>query len=138
MKTILFLLLIISFASCTCNLPEKKQETQTYISLAESKLGGHTEYVFNSSKNYVLCVSQAKATVTGPIPPLNFLVYDVENSKLLYERHIAAGTVAWKSNTLLEISETPGIIGNESNDEDHHYIYDLELEQRIILNLNKE
>ena len=131
MKTILFLLLIFSFVSCTCNLPEIKQEKQTYTSIVESKLGADTEYIFNSSKNYILCVSQAKPTAADPMPPLNFLVYDVENSKLLYERHITAGTVAWKSNTLLEISETPGIIGNESNDEDHHYIYDLELEQRI-------
>lgn len=131
MKTILFLLMFLSIASCTCNLPEKNQAKQTYKSVAESKLGVGTEYIFNSSKNYVLCVSQAKPTAADPMPPLNFLVYDVGNSKLLYERHIAAGTVAWKSNTLLEISETPGIIGNESNDQDHHYIYDLELEQRI-------
>ena len=138
MKTILFLLMIFSFASCTCSLPEKKQEKRTYKSIVESKLGAETEYIFNSSKNYMLCVSQAKPTVADPMPPLNFLVYDIGNSKLLYERHIAAGTVAWKSNTLLEISETAGIIGNESNDEDYHYFYDLELEQRIILNLNRE
>ena len=104
----------------------------SYRVIAKQKYESNIRYDFNPAKTVVLCIKQAKSSAKHVYPPLAFFIYDLKNSKVLFEDALPNGEVKWVNNTQIAVHTIPGIVrvdakgGTESG-----YIYDIKSAKKI-------
>ncbi len=147
---LLFCSILIFFIACSSgpktppktsqNLPTSTTQafdsmpSEPYKNLATQKYGQNVSYVYNQSKTCVLCLKTAqnlsqKGTYQNRA---YFFLYDLENDRILLEESLENATVRWFNDHQLQVSITPGIVkGNEEENDELGYIYDLKLQKKI-------
>jgi hypothetical protein len=119
----------------SCGPSSQKADLQKnekdYKSIAEAKYKKNITYVFNSSKNKVLCLHQTRSTASFPQSRLQFFVYDLEKNETVYEDELNGGSVAWLNDQQLEIQLSPEMVIGDEPPENFKYVYDLEKKKKI-------
>lgn len=138
MRNILILFLsIISFA-CSSH-PEKSsmKKLSGYKETAASQFGENTEFLFNSDSTFVVIINQAKRTNLDPAPVIKYIIFDLNQDKIVFKDSLAKASIKWKTNSLVEILITPGIIPKAGIEFNTGYSYDITTqEKKMIINPN--
>jgi len=127
------------FACCTLMITScssAKQETPSsdgdaYKKIASEKFGSGVDYLFNSSKTYVVCLKKSKPTSDLPQSKIDFLVFDLGKEEIIYENKLEGGEIRWMDNEKIEVKITPGIVSGDENPNEFIRIYDVKLKTRI-------
>jgi len=119
-----------------CSASQKTFTEQEVIlkKFSIEKYGATFHLIYNTEKSYSVVVKQEKATVQNPSPVLQFFIFDLEKEKIVFEDNLAGGKINWKSNDLVEIIVTPGIISTEDNNKIYGYIYNVKLKTKTDIN----
>lgn len=123
-----YLILLLFLVACQ---PAKKNLTSNqqvnHRVLIEERLGGEYEYVANDDDNYWLCTKVYKLQ-PGQV---DFLVYDLTNQKIIYQKKLENGTVGWETATTLIIKEGKGNRTKDYPDGYRTYYFDIEAGKKI-------
>ena len=132
MKNIsLITLVLLSAVLFNCkNSKEVADKTVDYKALATEKLGEKVAFIPNEDNSMVLCSSQQSSPKLGP-SGVKFFVFDNNSNTIVYEENIGRGTVAWYSNTQLEMYYTPGTMRQDQTRDDFISVYDLIKKEKI-------
>ncbi len=104
----------------------------SYRILAKQRYESNIHYDFNPAKTVVLCIKQAKSSAKHVYPPLAFFVYDLKNSKILFEDALRNGEVKWVNNNQIAVHTIPGIVQvDEKGGAGSGYIYDIKSAKKI-------
>lgn len=122
------MLLVCFIVACQ---PAKKNlatDQEEYYKLQiEETLGGKPEYLPSEKGNYLLCKRVDKSNANQ----IDFLIYDLLNGEILYQKRLIAGNVEWEDSRRVKIVQT---LGNRTKDYPEGfrtYYYDAR-EKRII------
>lgn len=130
-----FSTVFIFFSFCCCSKTTKTTlpETSSYKKLAKEKFGENFAYRFNHDSTYVLCLKQSKLTQKEIFQPLEYFIYDLRNSEMVFEDKLPNGNANWLNPYQVQISWIPGIVTKDekANEKLTGYIYDLKLRKKI-------
>ena len=105
-----------------------------YRQLAEKRLQGQIEYLWNDSRSHVLCVSRDKtvsreAAMHSPTP---FLIFDARESNVIFEDRPIKATIKWASDKIVHVSLSPGMVrgDEENNPGEYGYYFDIRTRQK--------
>jgi len=107
--------LLIGVLSCSSVEKDvKKNEVdsaniKTLKKVAEEKYQNNFKIVYNTNKDFALCIHKNKSNVPGP-ESINYFVYDLSKDKITYEGNIPQGNISWESDYMIRLEEIPGII----------------------------
>lgn len=121
------------FCSGTKTDSQPVSEKEKYRRVAKTKFGDRVEYLFNQSKNFVICFKKEKPTPQIPQNRLSFFVYNLETDEIIFEDTLTDGEVSWKSNTQFRVRTTPGMltVDPEYNQKLTGYVFDVTLKRKI-------
>ncbi len=128
---------ILSCSSSKQTSPRNNQiqtiSTKTYQVIAEEKYEGRVDFLFNSSKTYVLCINEEKETSNPGFSPLKFFVYDLKAERVIFEDMPGRANIKWISPDNFEVDVVPGIVrgDEEANSASPGYVYDCKLQKKI-------
>lgn len=109
-----------------CQVTQKTQaavESTAYLQIAQDKLGENLKYAKSENGRYVLC--QTVQSSNPDNQSFKFLVYDMQDEKIVMEKSVSRGYVQWLSNTEVEIFSTPGTMRNDQSRDDFTMVYDV-------------
>jgi len=125
------LLLVISFiGACTQKTRPITAEKETIPiedqlqQIATEHFGEKYRIQYNTSKSFASISKETKTRKNEIFPTLSFLVYDIQQKKILHQEVVARAQLKWASDTTLEISVTPGMV-DDSGDTKAGFIYDV-------------
>ncbi len=84
---------------------------------------------YNTSKSFASISKETKTRKNEIFPTLSFLVYDIQQKKILHQEVVARAQLKWISDTALEIAVTPGMV-DDSGDTKAGFIFDLTTGQK--------
>jgi len=126
-----FLVLIFIMCRSTAKNENLQINETNYKSIAEAKYKNNIEYVFNPSKNKVLCIHKTKSTPNFPQSKVEFFVFDLNENEIIYEDDLNGGSIKWFNDQQLEILLSPEVVTGDESPESFKYIYDLEKKKKI-------
>lgn len=125
------LLLSISFlGACTQKVRPLTEEKETIPieeqlqQIAIQHFGEKYRIEYNTSKSFASISKETKTRKNEIFPTLSFLVYDIQQKKILHQEVVARAQLRWMSDTALEIAVTPGMV-DDSGDTKAGFIYDV-------------
>ncbi len=101
-------------------------------SVAIEKYSENFSLVYNSTKEYVICINKSKTKIpnTGIT---NYFVYDIKHNSLIEENKIINGTISWYSDFEIKVLETPGMIQKNMSQE-NGYIFNIKTNSKTKIN----
>jgi len=115
-KNILLLfVLLIGVLSCSSVEKDVKENEVDIVNIeklkkiAEEKYQNNFKIVYNTNKDFALCIHKNKSNIPGP-ESINYFVYDLSKNKITYEGNIPQGSISWESDYKIRMEEIPGII----------------------------
>lgn len=120
----LALLFLYLFPACSSNDSVDKT-SESVNSLAESKFGKNYELVYNNSGDYVICINKDEEAQPVPNQPFEFFVYDLSKSESIWKDFINLGDVEWESNYVIRVTNYPGIVKNNEDNQSKSYHLDV-------------
>jgi len=130
--------ILVVYTVISCNVLNNNENNSviienqklTYTEIAKQKYGSETQFLKNSTNNFILCFKREKKTAANPNPILRFFIFSEKEQKIIYEANEIGGEVKWLNDKQVEITFVPGIV--KSNEKPpFHYIYDVEQKKRI-------
>lgn len=110
--------------SCSVTSKTKAvQESTAYITVAKEKLGDEVKFAFNKDRSYVLC--QTEPADNPDNPSFSFLVFSMEDEKVVLEQNVRSGSVKWLSDMEIEVFSTPGFMRNDQSRDDFTQVYNV-------------
>ncbi|MGB2867687.1 MAG: hypothetical protein WBD36_04505 [Bacteroidota bacterium] len=106
-------LILLALLSCTSSNEVTQANTspsELYRVKAVEKFREGIRYSFNASRTFVLCLKQAKPSRETPQQLVAFFIYDTAADSVVYESSIENGSVAWVSDTQVEVLRIPGAV----------------------------
>lgn len=105
----------------------------TYKSVAVEKYHDNIEYLFNTSKTFVICLKSNKPTPQIPQNQVRFFVYDLATEEIILEESLVGGEVSWKNDHEVRVKTTPGILttDEEYNQQLTGYIFDVQERKKL-------
>lgn len=79
---------------------------------------------YNASKSFASISKEIKTRKNETFPTLSFLLYDIQQKKILHQEVVARAQLKWISDTAIEIAVTPGMV-DDSGDTKAGFIYDV-------------
>ncbi|VAX28835.1 hypothetical protein MNBD_IGNAVI01-2120 [hydrothermal vent metagenome] len=107
--------MLIGVLSCSSVEKDAKENEVNSVNIvklkkvAEEKYHDNFKIIFNSNKDFALCVHKNKSKIPGP-ESINYFVYDISKDKITYEGNIPNGSISWESDYKIRLEEIPGII----------------------------
>lgn len=105
-----------------------------YRQLAENRLKGQIEYLWNNSRSHVLCVSHDKTLSRDAAMhrPTAFLILAAGESEVVFEDRPVNATIKWASDYVVHVALSPGIVrgDEENNPGEYGYYYDIRSRQK--------
>jgi hypothetical protein len=135
---IILLLSSLCLAGCSHIKNNSEKENEDFKKSAEEKLGKNLTYEYNAERTYALIYKQEKESAQKPNPALKLIVYDLVNSKLLFEDNLSSAKAFWKNDTEIEVRITPGNISTENQNTFYGYIYNVKTSEKTDLKNNKQ
>ena len=127
---VLFLLSIILLGACTQKVSPITAEKES-ISIEELLQQIATQHFekdyriqYNASKSFASISKEIKTRKNQIFPTLSFLLYDIQQKKILHQEVVARAQLKWISDTAVEIAVTPGMV-DDSGDTKAGFIYDV-------------
>lgn len=72
-----------------------------------------------------------------PAPVLRYLIFDLNMNKVVFEDNVPKASISWKTNSIVEVLITPGIVPKAGIEYNAGYFYDLKAcEKKMIINPN--
>jgi hypothetical protein len=134
-KITLQLFLLFFLFGCVANKKMNKEEVNTqkmtYQQVAEKKMGKNIDYRLNADKSCVLCEKIIAEPNLNPNQLVEFLVYNIEEEKIIYMEKIANVKISWHNNTQLLITKQKGYITNPTDTGKSSYIFDLKSKKSL-------
>ena len=97
-------IMFILFGGC------KSQKTASlnvdYHQVSSEKLGDNYSSSFNEMKNMVICVNDENQVGLGKV---DYLIFDLDNSKMIYEKFNFMGSISWHSDSIIRIRRITGV-----------------------------
>lgn len=84
---------------------------------------------YNASKSFASISKEIKTRKNQIFPTLSFLLYDIQQKKILHREVVARAQLKWISDTAVEIAVTPGMV-DDSGDTKAGFIYDVTTGQK--------
>lgn len=125
---LIYICLNLFFAGCSHTEQSASLIGREYEKLAKTKYDGTIEYTASPDKQFVLVVNKEKENSAGLI---NFFIYDLKQSLIVFEDKISFANVFWKNNSRLEVTIFPEMISTSQNKKGHGYYFDTELMKKI-------
>lgn len=127
---VLFLLSISLLGACTQKVSPITAEKES-ISIEELLQQIATQHFekdyriqYNASKSFASISKEIKTRKNQIFPTLSFLLYDIQQKKILHQEVVARAQLKWISDTVVEIAVTPGMV-DDSGDTKAGFIYDV-------------
>lgn len=118
LKGIGFVLICGLLTCCASSSKTDSMSKEGYKQAIEEKLGTPVTYTNNEANDKILCVKEDGNSDDSKINRV-FVVWDIENSKILYEKNMKGGYVKWFDNDHLEISNEIGVVQPDKDKEDY-------------------
>ncbi len=131
----LLILVVFTFVAGCSSLHKSIAEQETALkAMAVQKYGAAFELLFNNSKDFAIVVKQKKSSSLDPNPPLAFFVYNMKESKIIFEDSPGKATVIWKNNNQVEVRLVLGTISTENEENNYGYYFDVLKEVKSNIN----
>lgn len=128
----LFIILLFSLSFVACKSSQKTTDKEvnelTYQEIAKEKFGADAkiDYLFNKTKDFVVCTTSNGAFVMKPHNNFNFFIYAIDAKEIIFEDKFTGGNAVWISGTEIKanwLGDKPKV--GEITPEITHYIYDV-------------
>ena len=77
-----------------------------YQQLASEKLGADYSSSYNEARDMVICVNEKEKV---GLEKVDYMIFDLDNSKLVYERFNFMGSITWYNNSVIRIKRITGV-----------------------------
>ena len=114
-----FLLVFVVLSSCSSAENAQLLAKQA----AEARFNDEVELIPNEIKSFVICSNRPKVRPGHPLRPLRFVVFDLDNKRIVYEDSLESADVYWLTNTRIQVHLIPEVIS--ADEEPTGYMYDL-------------
>lgn len=107
----------VLLVNCASSTKTDSMSNDDYKQSIEGKIGTPVSYISNEANDKILCVKEDDNSDETKVNRV-FVVWDIENSKIVYEKNMKGGYVKWFDNDHLEITGVIGIVqpGKEKED----------------------
>lgn len=133
----LFISLLFLVGCAASQKPFAEQEA-ILKKLSLERFGISFQLLYNTDQSFALSIKREKAANQNPNPVLQFFVFDVAKSIIVFEDNVAGGKVRWKNSDEIEVLLTPGTVSTEDNNKLYGYLYNVKLKTKADLNFSKK
>lgn len=135
-------LLALGMAACSNSATIKedvqpmKESASSFDAIAKEKLNGIYEAEYNVDSSYVLL---RNAEPRSPFVTGVFMVYDLDQQKVLMEDRVAQANIKWVGNHVLEVTLIPGMVRGDGSDRTPKgYRYHVKEDRKVPLSSSKQ
>ncbi|MBK3517386.1 hypothetical protein [Carboxylicivirga marina] len=128
MRYILLICISVILVSCQC----LRSSSQSAENVALEQLGTDATVTYNIPKTYALIYSKNEKA-EGPLTPLKYMIYDVKNSKIVFEEQKRDGSVEWHNAEYVVVNSKPEVqsINREENKKMSRYYINVNTLEKV-------
>lgn len=111
--------LFLIFSNCSCGRYislNKVKTNKEYNIFAEDKIKSGYDLIYNSDSTFVLCQKVYQNAPLHPQRTIDFIIYDINKDKNIYESNIPDGSIGWLNKYIVKIVYRHEMASKGNND----------------------